>query len=136
MEFCWHVSSLETSNRSSQAAHCWNPTVLNEVTFQRNNMSWTQEGTQTSIHKLVPVVQVLFLWFFWKTEVLGPMVITSLWSCGSLGNIQLCSGHFAKAYVVICGYKDPVPVSCITQFVCLMAVTAVFYLQMLMLFFS
>ena len=50
-----------TSNWSSQATHCRNPAVLNDVTFQRNNLSWTQEGKHTSINKLVPMAQVLFL---------------------------------------------------------------------------
>lgn len=53
-----------TANRSSQAAHYGNPAVLNKVTFQRNHLSWTQEGKRTSIHKLIPVVQVVFFWFF------------------------------------------------------------------------
>ena len=53
-----------TSNRSSQATCFPHPTVLNEVKFQRNNLSWTQEGKRTSIHKLIPGIRVLFLWFF------------------------------------------------------------------------
>jgi len=65
----------QTSNQGTPAAdeikpeqskYCWNPAILKEVTFQRNNLSWTQEGKHISIHKLVPVVQALFLGFFSK----------------------------------------------------------------------
>jgi len=89
---------LWTSNRSSQATHCRNPAVLNEDTFQRNNLNWTQEGKHRRIHKLVPMVQVLFLWFFLKREVLGPLVITSPRSRGTFSNVRLCSGHLVKSF--------------------------------------
>jgi hypothetical protein len=46
-----------------------NPAVLSEVTFQRNNLSWTQGGKRSSIHKLIPEAPVLF--YFLKGEFLG-----------------------------------------------------------------
>jgi hypothetical protein len=48
------IQRWTTSSQSSQAAHCWNPDVLNEVTSLRNNLSWTLLGNHTSTHKSGP----------------------------------------------------------------------------------
>jgi hypothetical protein len=41
--------------------HCRNSDVENEVTFQRKNLSWMQEGKHKILRKLVPVVEVVFV---------------------------------------------------------------------------
>jgi hypothetical protein len=52
-----------TSTWSSQAAHCRHPDVLNEVTFPRNNLSWTVVENHTSTHEVAPMVQSNFFLF-------------------------------------------------------------------------
>jgi len=47
-----------TSTQSRQATHCRHSDVLNEVTFQRNNLNWTLVGNHTGTIKVTPRVQV------------------------------------------------------------------------------
>jgi hypothetical protein len=74
--------------------HRQNPAVPNQVSFPRNNLSWTREEKRTSIHKVVPGVQVIFPWgVLYKGEVLGHQIITPPWLSGTFGDVRLGSGH-------------------------------------------
>jgi hypothetical protein len=86
-----------TSNRSSQATHCRNPDIINEVAFQRNNLSYTQEGKHRSIHKLVQMVQVLPFGFSKKGTCWDPW-LQRLCGPETFSNVRLCSGHFVKSF--------------------------------------
>jgi hypothetical protein len=61
------IQDLELWTTASQATCFWNPVILNEVTFQRNNFSWTQEGKLINIHRFIPLVQVYFPLVFLKS---------------------------------------------------------------------
>ena len=47
-----------TPTQSRQATHCRHSDVLNEFTFQRNNLNWTLVGNHTGTIKVTPRVQV------------------------------------------------------------------------------
>jgi hypothetical protein len=59
--------------------HCRNFDVQDEVTCQRKNLSWNQEGKHKILQKLVPVVQVVSVGCLIEGEDLEPLVITSPW---------------------------------------------------------
>jgi hypothetical protein len=51
-----------------------NSDVVNEITFQRKNLSSTQEGKHKILQKLVRVGQVVFLWCVLEGGRFGPPV--------------------------------------------------------------
>jgi hypothetical protein len=53
---------------------CRDPADLNEITFQRSNLSWPQEGKRTSTHKLIPAYKFISFFLKWEVLRLSPVI--------------------------------------------------------------
>jgi hypothetical protein len=88
--------AVDNGNPEQSSSALWHPAVLNEVTLQRNHLSWTQEGKRTSIYKLIPAVHILFLFFFFKGRRWDSRSYNVPQSRDTFSYVCLCSGTLSE----------------------------------------